>query len=32
MDSHTIRYTGPDMLDVSRFLEFITSYQANLTP
>jgi len=32
VDSHTIRYTGPDMLDVSRFLEFLTSYRVDLTP
>ena len=32
LDSHTIGFTGRDMLEVSRFLEFITSYSPSLTP
>ncbi|HSG08578.1 MAG TPA: M55 family metallopeptidase [Longimicrobiales bacterium] len=32
VDSHTVRYVGKDMLEVSRFLEFATSYQVDLTP
>jgi len=32
VDSHTIRYVGRDMIEVSRFLEFATSYQVDLTP
>jgi len=31
-DAHTIRYTGPDMIAVSRFIEFITTYAVNLEP
>jgi len=31
-DSHTIRYTAPDMLAVSRFIEFITSYSVEIEP
>ena len=30
--SHSIRFTGRDMLEVSRFLEFVTSYEAGLAP
>jgi D-amino peptidase len=32
VDSHTIRYVGRDMVEVSRFLEFVTSYRVDLTP
>jgi D-amino peptidase len=32
VDSHTIRYVGADMLAVSRFIEFVTTYQVDLTP
>ncbi len=32
VDSHTIRYMGKDMSQVSRFLEFATTYQPDLTP
>jgi D-amino peptidase len=31
-DSHSIRYVGPDVLAVSRFLEFIGSYDQDLQP
>jgi D-amino peptidase len=31
-DAHTIRYMGPDMLAVSRFLQFINSYDQDLIP
>jgi D-amino peptidase len=31
-DSHSIRYLGADMVEVSRFLEFLTSYNAGLEP
>ncbi|MGD8277103.1 MAG: M55 family metallopeptidase [Gemmatimonadota bacterium] len=31
-DSHTIRYTAPDMLAVSRFIEFITTYSVEIEP
>jgi D-amino peptidase len=32
IDSHSIRYTGRDMIEVSKFLEFMTSYSASLEP
>ncbi|HEV8448876.1 MAG TPA: M55 family metallopeptidase [Gemmatimonadaceae bacterium] len=32
IDSHTIRYVGRDMVDVSKFLEFVTSYEPTLSP
>ncbi|HSM62200.1 MAG TPA: M55 family metallopeptidase [Longimicrobiales bacterium] len=32
VDSHTIRYVGEDMTDVSRFIEFATTYRVDLTP
>jgi len=32
VDSHTIRYVADDMVAISKFLEFITSYQVSLTP
>lgn len=32
VDSHTIRYVADDMVEISRFLEFITSYQISLAP
>lgn len=32
IDSHTIRYAAKDMLDVSKFIEFVTSYDPTLTP
>ena len=32
IDSHTIRYTGADIRDVSNFLIFVTSYRIDLQP
>lgn len=32
VDSHTIRYLAPDMVEVSRFLQFIGHYQPGLAP
>lgn len=32
VDSHTIRFVGQDMTEVSKFLEFVTSYAVNVTP
>jgi D-amino peptidase len=32
IDSHTIRYQARDMVDISKFIEFITSYDPTLTP
>ena len=32
IDSHTIRYTGRDMTEVSKFIEFMGSYDAALLP
>jgi D-amino peptidase len=32
IDSHTIRYAAKDMVDISKFIEFITSYDPTLTP
>jgi D-amino peptidase len=31
-DAHTIRYVGPDILAVSRFLQFVNSYDQDLIP
>ena len=31
-DSHSIRFTGKDIVEVSKFLEFITSYEPSLEP
>jgi D-amino peptidase len=31
-DSHSIRFTGKDMIEVSKFLEFITTYEPGLEP
>jgi D-amino peptidase len=31
-DSHSVRFIGQDMIEVSRFLEFIVSYEASLEP
>ena len=30
--AHAIRFNGRDMLEVSRFLEFVNTYQAGMTP
>jgi len=32
VDAHTIRFVGQDMTEISKFLEFTTSYQINITP
>jgi len=31
-DAHSIRFVGSDIIEVSRFLEFLTSYNAGLEP
>ncbi|MCI0487301.1 MAG: M55 family metallopeptidase [Blastocatellia bacterium] len=31
-DSHSIRFTGKDMIEVSKFLEFIITYEPSLEP
>jgi len=31
-DSHSIRFVGKDMVEVSKFLEFIVSYESSLAP
>ena len=31
-DAHSIRFTGKDMIEVSKFLEFIITYEPNLEP
>jgi D-amino peptidase len=31
-DAHSIRFTGKDMIEVSRFLEFILTYEPSLEP
>jgi D-amino peptidase len=32
VDSHTISFTGQDMVEVSRFLSFMTEYSPSITP
>jgi D-amino peptidase len=32
VDSHTIRFVGRDMTEISRFMEFVTTYRVDLTP
>jgi len=32
LDSHTIRYVGGDMSEISRFIEFLTTYRVDMTP
>src|SRR5919197_2887650 len=32
IDSHTVRFVGRDMVEVSKFLEFVTNYEPGLTP
>ncbi|MDH3272314.1 MAG: M55 family metallopeptidase [Gemmatimonadota bacterium] len=32
VDSHTIRFVGRDMTEVSKFIEFTTNYAVNVTP
>jgi D-amino peptidase len=31
-DSHTIRFRGKDMIEVSKFVQFMDGYDAGLTP
>jgi D-amino peptidase len=31
-DSHSIRFVGKDMIEVSRFMEFMTTYRVDITP
>jgi D-amino peptidase len=32
VDAHTIRFNARDVLEVARFIQFLTTYQAGLTP
>jgi D-amino peptidase len=32
VDSHTVRFIGRDMVEVSKFIEFVTSYDPTLAP
>jgi D-amino peptidase len=32
VDSHTIRFVGQDMVEVSKFIEFLTTYRVDLSP
>ena len=32
VDAHTIRFVGRDMTEISKFIEFTTSYAVNITP
>ena len=32
IDSHSIRFTGKDILEVSKFMTFLTTYEASLEP
>jgi D-amino peptidase len=32
VDSHTIRFVGRDMVEISKFLTFVTSYEPGLSP
>ena len=32
VDAHTIRFVGRDMTEVSKFIEFTTTYRVNITP
>jgi len=32
IDAHTVRFAGRDMVEISKFLEFVTSYDATLSP
>jgi D-amino peptidase len=32
VDSHTIRFTGADMVEISKFIEFLTTYRVDLSP
>ena len=32
INAHTVRFTGRDVLEVSKFIEFLNTYQAGMTP
>lgn len=32
VDAHTIRFVGRDIVEVSRFIEFVNSYAPDITP
>ena len=32
VDSHTVRFQGANMVEISKFIEFVVTYRANLTP
>lgn len=32
IDSHTVRFVGKDMIEISKFLEFLTNYDPTMTP
>jgi len=32
IDAHSIRFVGKDMIEVSKFLEFVNTYEAGLEP
>jgi D-amino peptidase len=32
VDSHTVRFVGADMVEISRFIEFLTTYRVDLSP
>ncbi len=32
IDSHTVRFQGQDMIEISKFIQFVTTYRVNLTP
>lgn len=32
IDSHTVRFVGRDMTEISKFIEFVTNYEPGLTP
>jgi hypothetical protein len=31
-DAHTVRFVGRDMMEVSRFLQFVGGYEGGLSP
>lgn len=32
IDSHSIRFTGKDIVEVSKFMQFVTTYEPSLEP
>ena len=32
IDSHTVRFVAADMIEASKFMEFVTSYRVDATP